>query len=992
MSPAPDARSAAAAARALPRGWWGTAILVALGLTYLLVNAIYVQPFLPPAGDGAILAGDLVTIGSGDAGLFGPRPPSQAPDAAGPAVVASVTPGSAAERKGLKQGDLLFAIATPPGDAPPLVDSDLASSNPLRRLRAWRATYWVGIDQPVALIAASGTGPQRQITLARQAAWQLDREAFQQWLGLRAGLFIQLTVYMVCAAVLLLLRPRDLTAQFAIAALVLAGISTGGPPLGAEAHLGALPGRVLTMLCWTSTPLAFIAVGLAVSYFPRKSDVLVRHPWLHLLPVIVVTPMLVTTALTGLFVSGVDALAPAALWDAAHPRLFFAVFGAGLGLNLAAMSDMVRRFKCDPDPNERRRIALSVATFVLGMLCFVVQSGVPTGLALLGRQFIWPWWLSLPLYVMTALPALGVTYAVAVHRVLSPRVAVRRSLQYALAQRTLAFAAVLPALLFVISLVRQRNRSIADIVGGQPLLYAALLAAVLMAFRFRDRARTWLDKRFFRAEYDARAILLSLAARVPFETDPRELTALVLTALDRALHPAVAAVIVSGLEPDRLVEVSALRGHVAPLPQNGPLATLLAWSDEPLELDPTDTRSPARRLPATELGWLATTRTTLMVPLVAKDRETRTLLGAIVLGEKKSEEPYSAEDRELLASLAAQVSLGLDVARLRKREPSPDAATALMATSAPGDAPVAECPECRTCYEAGTPTCATDGTALRPGALPRTVDTKYRVDRLLGTGGMGAVYVGHDMRLDRDVALKVVRADLLTNPDARARFRREAQLVARLEHPGVVVVYDYGTLASGAAFFVMEYVRGRDLRSIVRAGPQPWESVARLIAGIAEPIDAAHRLGILHRDLKPENIILPDSGTVVAKVLDFGVAKLFGEPSDETGAFVNTLTAVGQPVGTPAYMAPEQLSGGTMTARTDIYSLGVIAYELLTGELPFGRGSFVDIAMRQQQAPPAMSRQDIPDAVRGAVVEALSADPARRPESAQAFSERLRQA
>ncbi len=801
---------------------------------------------------------------------------------------------------------------------------------------------------------------------------------------------LQLTVYVVCAAVLLLLRPRDLTAQFAIAALVLAGVSTGGPLLGAEAHLGALPGRVLTMLCWTSTPLAFIFVFLAVGYFPKKSDLLIRHPWLHALPFVVVMPMLVTTALTGLFVCGVDAATTAALWDAAHPRLFFAVFGGGLTLNVAAMTDMVRRFKCNPDPNERRRISLSVGTFVVGMLCFVVQSGMPAALALFGRQFIWPWWASLPLYVLTALPALGVTYAVAVHRVLSPRVAVRRSLQYALARKTLTFAAILPALLFVASLVRQRDRSLAEIVGGQPLLYAALLGGVLIAMRFRDDARTWLDKRFFRAEYDARAILLSLAARVPFETDPRELTALVLTALDRALHPAVAAVIVSGLEPDRLVEVSALRGHVDPLPQNGPLATLLAWSDEPLELDPTDTRSPARRLPATELGWLSASRTTLMVPLIAKDRETRTLLGAIVLGEKRSDQPYSAEDRELLASLAAQVSLGLDVARLRRREPVPDAATMMAATGSGADALLAECPECRACYDAGTPSCATDGTRLRPGALPRTVEAKYRVDRLLGTGGMGAVYVGHDMRLDRDVAIKVVRADLLTNPDARARFRREAQLVARLEHPGVVVVYDYGTLASGAAFFVMEYVRGRDLRAIVESGPQPVESVARLMAGIAEPIDAAHKHGILHRDLKPENIILPDSGTVVAKVLDFGVAKLFGQPSDETGAFVNTLTAVGQPVGTPAYMASEQLSGAAMTEKTDIYALGVIAYELLTGALPFGRGSFVDIAMRQQQAPPAISREDVPEAVRRAVGDALSPDPARRPESALAFSERLR--
>ena len=172
------------------------------------------------------------------------------------------------------------------------------------------------------------------------------------------------------------------------------------------------------------------------------------------------------------------------------------------------------------------------------------------------------------------------------------------------------------------------------------------------------------------------------------------------------------------------------------------------------------------------------------------------------------------------------------------------------------------------------------------------------------------------MRLERDVAIKVVRAELLSDPDARTRFRREAQLVARLQHPGIVSVFDYGTLADGAAFLVMEYVRGRDLRAVLRAdGPMPPDARRAAVARRSPaPVDSAHQLGVLHRDLKPENILLPenDAGAGVgAKVLDFGVAKLLGgegaAPENET------LTLAGQPIGTPAYMAPEQLAGASVT-------------------------------------------------------------------------------
>ena len=423
----------------------------------------------------------------------------------------------------------------------------------------------------------------------------------------------------------------------------------------------------------------------------------------------------------------------------------------------------------------------------------------------------------------------------------------------------------MPTTLLVVALVEQRDRSLSEIVSGQPLFYAVLLVLIVVGIKYRERERAWLDRRFFRQEYDARAVLLSLSGRIPYETDPNELTALVVQQIDAALHPTMVAVLVAGVEPGTLVPVSVLHGTADTLDQRGGIGTMLTWSDTPLDLDLTDERSAAGRLPPDEVEWLRCTGAVLFVPLSASEGGTRQLLGALVLGAKRSEEPYTTDDRALLSSIAAQVSLGLDVARLRRRQtPAAESLATALPTNLPSGTDGGACwsPSATSAARATTPTsptCTNDGTTLRRGRLPRVVDTKYRVDRVLGRGGMGAVYCAHDMRLERDVAIKVVRAELLSDPDARTRFRREAQLVARLQHPGIVSVFDYGTLPDGAAFLVMEYVRGRDLRAVLRAeGPMAPDRVARLLQAIASPVDSAHQLGVLHRDLKPENILLPD--------------------------------------------------------------------------------------------------------------------------------------
>ena len=274
------------------------------------------------------------------------------------------------------------------------------------------------------------------------------------------------------------------------------------------------------------------------------------------------------------------------------------------------------------------------------------------------------------------------------------------------------------------------------------------------------------------------------------------------------------------------------------------------------------------------------------------------------------------------------------------------------------------------------------------------IDNKYRVEQLLGRGGMGAVYRARDVRLDRLVALKVVRADLLGDTEARQRFRREAQIVAGLQHPSIVSVFDYGTFTGGGAFLVMELVRGEDLRHVLqREGWLDTERALKILSAVCAAIEAAHRQGVLHRDLKPENILLPGGG-IEAKVLDFGVAKVIREDpgGHETLAADSPalLTAAGMIIGTPAYMAPEQLHGITPDARCDIFSLGVIAFEMLTGELPFGRGSLADIVLAQAQGVPAFPPgRRLPGGLEHAVRAALNPDPDKRPPTVQAFAQLL---
>ena len=246
-----------------------------------------------------------------------------------------------------------------------------------------------------------------------------------------------------------------------------------------------------------------------------------------------------------------------------------------------------------------------------------------------------------------------------------------------------------------------------------------------------------------------------------------------------------------------------------------------------------------------------------------------------------------------------------------------------------------ECPVCGACYDAAVATCATDGTELTL-SLPvdRTIDGKYRLDRLIGKGGMGAVYEAVDLRLARSVAVKIMLGGAFGNHTALRRFAREAQATARLAHPNIVTVFDFGGVGAEGAFIVMELVRGRTLRAeIQQRGRIAPQDAALWFEHVCAGVAAAHHHRIIHRDLKPENILITcaDTGADVAKVVDFGLAKIRPTETDETFE----QTSAGAVLGTVAYMAPEQLSGDEVDERGDIFALGVMVAEAIVGTRPF---------------------------------------------------------
>jgi serine/threonine-protein kinase len=271
------------------------------------------------------------------------------------------------------------------------------------------------------------------------------------------------------------------------------------------------------------------------------------------------------------------------------------------------------------------------------------------------------------------------------------------------------------------------------------------------------------------------------------------------------------------------------------------------------------------------------------------------------------------------------------------------------------------------------------------------LDGRYRLDSLIGVGGMGDVYRATHIHLDTEFAVKLLKPEFVANQTAIKRFRLEAKAAGRIHHPNAIRVTDFGVTPERIVYLVMELVNGESLRNLMRTeGPLDYVRTVNIVRQVCGAVEAAHRSGVIHRDLKPDNILIERvHNTERVKVLDFGIAKLKEAKTD------GYLTQAGTIIGTPQYMSPEQCQTKQLDPGSDIYSIGIILYEMLTGEVPFDGESTIQVVFKQLHDAPRPLRElapSVPDSIAQVVMRALEKDPAHRQSSAAQLSDELKEA
>ncbi len=305
------------------------------------------------------------------------------------------------------------------------------------------------------------------------------------------------------------------------------------------------------------------------------------------------------------------------------------------------------------------------------------------------------------------------------------------------------------------------------------------------------------------------------------------------------------------------------------------------------------------------------------------------------------------------------------------------------------------CPKCGKSFPLTVRICPDDGTVLEHPTMASTpagvvLDAKYRLDSMIAEGGMGSVYKATHVMLGKTVAIKLIKSAIVTSPEIVRRFQREARAATALNHPNIVSVYDLGQTADGTLYIAMEFIDGPSLKSVIQAGRGiPGPRTIAILRQVASALAVAHRANIIHRDLKPQNIMLAKGhdGSEQAKLVDFGIAKTFEEGTE--------LTMAGHSLGTPYYMSPEQIEGKPVDARSDLYALGIILYEMLVGEVPFADQSTPAVLIKQlneRPAAPSIKNPSVPPMLEAIALRCLEKDPALRFQSVDEFATALGEA
>src|SRR5262245_29758513 len=305
-----------------------------------------------------------------------------------------------------------------------------------------------------------------------------------------------------------------------------------------------------------------------------------------------------------------------------------------------------------------------------------------------------------------------------------------------------------------------------------------------------------------------------------------------------------------------------------------------------------------------------------------------------------------------------------------------------------------KCPDCGETYFPPAQTCQKDGARLQVAQplIGKTLDDRYRIDYILGTGGMGTVYRATHIHLESAFAVKVLHPEMVAFDGAIERFRREAKAARRIHHDNAIEVTDFGITQENLVYLVMEIVEGQLLREMINVETFDYHRTVEILCQVCAAIQVAHDNNVIHRDLKPDNIIVRRIGEKeVVKVLDFGIAKLLeaNQPADEH----QVLTKQGMLIGTPQYMSPEQCQGRDLEPPSDLYSLGLIGYEMLTGRMPFLSEKpmgYIAKHLRERPKPLREIAPEVPTSIERVIMRTLEKEPEARPSSATELASLLR--
>lgn len=677
---------------------------------------------------------------------------------------------------------------------------------------------------------------------------------------------------------------------------------------------------------------------------------------------------------------------------------------------------------------ERRKVRLFTAGLVLGMTPVIVEilleALVPPFFRFVRQPT--PFLIAgIIIYAGLLSTPLTTSYAVLVHQALDIRLVLRKALRYALAKGSLLMLAGVPVALLGFYLFAHRGQPLAELLAGWRLAAAVAVAAIgWLGLKLRVPLLDGLDRRFFREQFDTRQILTELIERSR-DIDRREALAdLVEHEVSRALHPASATVFLPTLDSGDMVDP---RGRHRGLAADSGLLQSLLTRGEPCEIDLERPADDPMELTAEDRVWVAEGGFRMVVPLATG--QPPDLAGLLALGEKMSELPYTREDTQLLSSIASSVAMVLDRLLLLASHPSEQATPPNRALELVGNEVASECRTCGRVAAQGAERCDHCGGQMTAAPLPLVLAGKFRLERRLGAGGMGVVYRGVDLLLERRVAIKTLPR---VSPELAIRLRREARAMARVQHPNLAMIM--GAEAwRGTPVLVVELLEGGTLADRLTEGPLPPGEVVELGIALADVLDHLHRAGILHRDLKPSNIGLTADGQ--PKLLDFGLARMVGLervpaldsapigmplPGDRTlasatagtlvdsavGASDEAETLVGRPletvmtvrtergilVGTRLYMSPEALAAAPPEPSFDLWSLSLVLWEAAAGRHPAlveGQKGAFDRLRRAALPPLSTVLPGCPSGLSDLLTKALTRRRRRRPQTARGFRRRL---